>query len=260
MEQNFGLISIIMAAYNAENTIEKAVMSVIAQTYTQFELIIINDCSTDKTLSIIKKFEAFDKRILLINNPYNRGVSDTRRYGLEKARGEWIAILDSDDAWAADKLEKQIRLQKEKNADLVYTGSAFMDSSGNSIEWYLHVPLEIGYRQLLKQNLISNSSALVRKELYMQYYASGDNMHEDFATWLRILKTGRKAYGIDEPLLIYRFMRKSKSGNKLIAAKMNWNTYRYIGLDVVSRMYYMIWYMLNGLKKYITLNNEVAKV
>ena len=135
-----------------------------------------------------------------------------------------------------------------------------MDSSGNSIEWYLHVPLEIGYRQLLKQNLISNSSALVRKELYMQYYASGDNMHEDFATWLRILKTGRKAYGIDEPLLIYRFMRKSKSGNKLSAAKMNWNTYRYIGLDVVSRMYYMIWYMLNGLKKYITLNNEVAKV
>ena len=244
MEQNFGLISIIMAAYNAENTIEKAVMSVIAQTYTQFELIIINDCSTDKTLSIIKKFEAFDKRIFLINNPYNRGVSYTRRY----------------DAWTADKLEKQIRLQKEKNADLVYTGSAFMDSSGNSIEWYLHVPLEIGYRQLLKQNLISNSSALVRKELYMQYYASGDNMHEDFAIWLRILKTGRKAYGIDEPLLIYRFMRKSKSGNKLIAAKMNWNTYRYIGLDVVSRMYYMIWYMLNGLKKYITLNNEVAKV
>ena len=84
MEQNFGLISIIMAAYNAENTIEKAVMSVIAQTYTQFELIIINDCSTDKTLSIIKKFEAFDKRIFLINNPYNRGVSYTRRYGLEK--------------------------------------------------------------------------------------------------------------------------------------------------------------------------------
>ena len=83
MEQNFGLISIIMAAYNAENTIEKAVMSVIAQTYTQFELIIINDCSTDKTLSIIKKFEAFDKRIFLINNPYNRGVSYTRRYGLE---------------------------------------------------------------------------------------------------------------------------------------------------------------------------------
>ncbi len=118
MEQNFGLISIIMAAYNAENTIEKAVMSVIAQTYTQFELIIINDCSTDKTLSIIKKFEAFDKRIFLINNPYNRGVSDTRRYGLEKARGEWIAILDSDDAWAADKLEKQIRASKEKKMQI----------------------------------------------------------------------------------------------------------------------------------------------
>ena len=189
---------------------------------------------------------------------YLKGIGRT----LESMPGKKaiFVILDSDDAWTADKLEKQIRLQKEKNADLVYTGSAFMDSSGNSIEWYLHVPLEIGYRQLLKQNLISNSSALVRKELYMQYYASGDNMHEDFAIWLRILKTGRKAYGIDEPLLIYRFMRKSKSGTKLIAAKMNWNTYRYIGLDVVSRMYYMIWYMLNGLKKYITLNNEVAKV
>ena len=253
MEQNFGLISIIMAAYNAENTIEKAILSVIAQTYTQFELIIINDCSSDQTLSIVKRFEALDKRIFLFNNSCNRGVSYTRRYGLEKARGEWIAILDSDDAWAADKLEKQIRLQKEKNADLIYTGSAFMDSSGNSIEWYLHVPLEIGYRQLLKQNLISNSSALVRKELYMQYYVSEDNMHEDFAIWLGILKTGRKAYGIDEPLLIYRTAKNSKSGNKIKAAKMNWNTYRYIGIDTISSVFYECCYMINGILKYRNL-------
>ncbi len=260
MQEDFGLISIIMAAYNTEKTIEQAINSVLSQTYTNFELLVVNDCSTDRTAELVKSIAAKDSRVRLISNVKNSGVSYTRKHGLEEAKGSWIAILDSDDAWAPKKLEKQIDLQRRTNADLLFTGSAFMDSSGNSIEWYLHVPLEIGYRQLLKQNLISNSSALVRKELYMQYYASGDNMHEDFAIWLRILKTGRKAYGIDEPLLIYRFMRKSKSGNKLIAAKMNWNTYRYIGLDVVSRMYYMIWYMLNGLKKYITLNNEVAKV
>ena len=96
----------------------------------------------------------------------NSGVSYTRKHGLEEAKGSWIAILDSDDAWAPKKLEKQIDLQRRTNADLLFTGSAFMDSDGQPIDWYLHAPAEVTYRQLLKQNVLSNSSALVRKELY----------------------------------------------------------------------------------------------
>ncbi|MDE7278179.1 MAG: glycosyltransferase, partial [Oscillospiraceae bacterium] len=222
-------------------------------TYKNFELLIIDDCSKDSTLSIAEKFRKSDVRIRIIRNKQNSGVSYTRKMGLENAKGEWIAVLDSDDAWTPDKLEKQIRLQKETDGDLLYTGSAFMDQDGNLLKWYMHVPHEIRYKQLLKQNLISNSSSLVRKELYEEYYVSDDRMHEDFAVWLGILKNRKCAYGVDEPLLIYRLSKTSKSGNKIAAAKMNWNTYRYMGLNVFAAFYYECWYIVKGLLKYRNL-------
>ena len=250
LHEDFGLISIIMAVYNAEKTIEYAIDSVLNQTYPNFELLVINDCSTDGTAELVSSIMAKDCRVRLISNEKNSGVSCTRKNGLNEAKGSWIAILDSDDAWAPEKLEKQIALQKKMNADLLFTGSAFMDSDGQPIDWYLHAPAEVTYRQLLKQNVLSNSSALVRKELYAKHYAVGDGMHEDFAIWLSILKEGKKAYGVDEPLLIYRIAKSSKSGNKIKAAKMNWNTYRYIGLNPLSAFYYECWYVVKGLMKY----------
>ena len=251
--ENFGLISIIMAAYNAEKTIGHSINSVLDQTYPNFELLVVNDCSTDGTEKLVESFAAKDSRVRLISNEKNSGVSYTRKHGLEEAKGEWIAILDSDDAWAPEKLEKQIALQEKTNADLLFTGSTFVDADGQPISWYLAAPAEVTYRRLLKQNVLSNSSALVRKELYAKHYASGDGMHEDFAIWLSILKEGRKAYGVDAPLLIYRIAKSSKSGNKFKAAKMNWNTYRYVGLNPVSALYYECWYMVKGLLKYKNL-------
>ena len=256
MQEDFGLISIIMAAYNAEKTIEQAINSVLSQTYTNFELLVVNDCSTDRTAELVKSIAAKDSRVRLISNVKNNGVSYTRKHGLEEAKGSWIAILDSDDAWAPKKLEKQIDLQRRTNADLLFTGSAFMDSDGQPIDWYLHAPAEVTYRQLLKQNVLSNSSALVRKELYAKHYAIGDGMHEDFAIWLSILKEGKKAYGVDEPLLIYRIAKSSKSGNKVKAARMNWNTYRYVGLNLMEAIYYECWYIFNGIRKYRNLRNN----
>ena len=260
LHKEFGLVSIIMAAYNAEKTIEQAINSVLSQTYTHFELLVVNDCSKDRTVELVKSIAATDQRVRLISNVKNSGVSYTRKHGLEEANGSWIAILDSDDAWAPDKLEKQIELQKKMNADLLFTGSAFMDSDGQPIDWYLQAPTEVTYRQLLKQNVLSNSSALVRKELYAKYYAVGDGMHEDFAIWLSILKEGRKAYGVDEPLLIYRIAKSSKSGNKVKAAKMNWNTYRYVGLNVVEAAYYEAWYMFKNVMKYANLKFSMGGV
>ena len=256
MQNDFGLISIIMAAYNAEKTIEQAIDSVLSQTYTNFELLVVNDCSADRTAELVKSIAAKDSRVRLISNVKNSGVSYTRKHGLEEAKGDWIAILDSDDAWEPEKLEKQIELQRRTNADLLFTGSAFMDSEGHPIDWYLHAPKEVTYRQLLKQNVLSNSSALVRKELYAKHYAIGDGMHEDFAIWLSILKKGTKAYGVDEPLLIYRIAKSSKSGNKVKAARMNLNTYRYVGLNLMEAIYYECWYIFNGIRKYRNLRNN----
>ncbi|MGN0802216.1 MAG: glycosyltransferase family 2 protein [Candidatus Faecivicinus sp.] len=246
--ENERLVSIIMAAYNAEKTIGRAIESVLSQSYQRFELLVVDDCSSDSTAEIVEGMD--DCRIRLIRNSRNSGVSWTRKHALEHARGEWIAVLDSDDAWAPDKLEKQMKLCTQKNADLVFTGSAFMDAEGRPLNWILHVPEKVGYRQLLKQNLISNSSVLVRKDLYCANYVIGDLMHEDFAMWLKILKNGGRACGIDEPLLIYRLSKTSKSGNKVKAAKMNWNTYRYIGLNVVQAFYYECWYAIKGVLKY----------
>lgn len=251
--EKFGLISIIMAAYNAEKTIERAISSALNQTYHNFELIVVDDCSRDGTVRLVENIIKRDNRVRLILNDKNSGVSYTRKHGLDEAKGTWVAILDSDDAWMPEKLSRQIELQKKMNADIVFTGSAFMNSDGKPINWYFHAPKEVTYSQLLKQNVLSNSSALVRKELYAKHYAFGDRMHEDFAIWLGILKEGRKAYGVDEPLLIYRIAKSSKSGNKIKSAKMNWNTYRYVGLNPIVALYYEIWYIINGLLKYKNL-------
>ena len=251
--RDFGLVSVIMASYNAEKTIEQSINSVLNQTYPAVELLVVDDYSQDRTVKLVENIMARDNRVRLIYNKENSGVSYTRKHGLEEAKGAWIAILDSDDIWAPEKLEKQIILQKKMNADLLFTGSAFMDSDGQPIDWYLHAPSEVTYRHLLKQNVLSNSSSLVRKELYEKYYAVGDGMHEDFAVWLGILKEGKKAYGVDEPLLTYRIAKSSKSGNKIKAAKMNWNTYRYIGLNPLSAFYYECWYVVKGLMKYKNL-------
>ena len=255
-EEEFGLISIIMAAYNAEMTIGKAISSVLSQTYRNFELLVVDDCSTDRTDRVIERFQKNDDRRVLIKNHVNCGVSVSRKRGMEEAKGQWIAVLDSDDAWVRNKLEKQIAIQKEKNADLIYSGSGFMDHEGKIIHWYLKVPEVISYKCLLKQNLISNSSVLIRKELYSKYYVENDDIHEDFAEWLNILKNRKKVYGINEPLLIYRVSRISRSGNKLKAVKMNWNTYRYVGLSIFSAIYYECWYIFKGLYKYWQLKKH----
>ena len=257
--RDFGLVSVIMAAYNAEKTIEQSINSVLNQTYPAVELLVVDDYSQDRTVKLVENIMARDNRVRLIYNKENSGVSYTRKHGLEEAKGAWIAILDSDDIWAPEKLEKQIILQKKMNADLLFTGSAFMDSDGQPIDWYLHAPSEVTYRHLLKQNVLSNSSSLVRKELYEKHYAVGDGMHEDFAVWLGILKEGKKAYGVDEPLLTYRIAKSSKSGNKIKAAKMNWNTYRYVGLNPIEASYYECWYMVKGFLKYRNIKDSKKK-
>lgn len=253
MSETLGLVSIIMAAYNAADTLPTAVESVLAQTYADFELLIVDDCSSDSTRAVAQRFRTQDSRVRLLCNEQNVGVSRTRRRGLEAARGEWIAILDSDDAWRPDKLEKQAALQQRTGAPLLYTGSAFMDADGRPMDWVLHVPATLNYRQLLKQNLLSNSSALVRRDLYERYSVINDDLHEDFATWLQILHSGCTACGVDEPLLLYRIARTSKSGNKLRSAVMNWNTYRFTGLNPLQAAYYEIWYMVKGVLKYRNL-------
>lgn len=247
------LISVIMPAYNAEKTISCAVESVLAQSYRNWELIIIDDCSDDSTGSIASQYAEKDTRIRIIHNDVNSGVSKTRHKGVMSASGKWLAFLDSDDMWAKDKLEKQMNLYFEKGCRLIFTGSGFIDAYGRAKEYILHVPAEISYKELLKQNVISNSSVLIDKQLFLKHEMPGDNIHEDFACWLNVLRSGEIACGIDEPLLIYRVCGSSRSGNKLKSAIMNWHTYRAVRLSFAEAAYYMCRYAINGVVKYVNI-------
>ncbi len=243
-------ISVIMPAYNAEDSIGAAIRSVQRQTYQNYELIIIDDGSTDHTHEIVEAFAAEDSRIKPLLNKKNMGTSFTRHIGVANAAGDWLAFLDSDDLWEPCKLKKQVLHQEKTGGNLIFTASAFMDSAGNRKDAILAVPAEVNYKTLLRQNIISNSSVLVRKSLYQKYESPGNDMHEDFACWLKILRSGETAYGINEPLLIYRLSTTSKSGNKAKSAIMNWHTYRNIGLPVWKAAYYEAFYAINGILKY----------
>lgn len=254
------LISIVMPAYNAEKTISQAIHSVIAQTYRQWELLVVNDQSNDNTKNIVLALAELDKRIRYIENRGNLGVSETRNRGVSLAQGQWIAFLDSDDMWEQEKLAIQADFLMKSGARFTFTGSAFMDQEGNRLDYCLNVPSKVSFRQLLKQNVISCSSTLIEKNLLEKYPMASGNMHEDYATWLNVLKNEHiDACGIDKPLLIYRVSTGSKSGDKGKAALMHWRVYRHIGLPILPAMYYFLFYMVKNLKKYGKIWKELRK-
>ena len=250
-------ISIVIPAYKAEKTIGQTLESLKNQTFTQWEALVINDCSPDGTQPLLEKAAAEDERIRVYVNEKNSGVSFSRNRGIAMARGEWIAFLDSDDYWTPDKLEKQMALaEKYPDCGLFYTGSAFVDEEGNLFDYTLAVPECIDYRELKKQNVVSCSSVLVRREWMMRYPMENDGIHEDFAVWLRILRDGKVARGVDEPLLVYRLSANSKSGNKKKAALMTWKTYRFVGLSVVDAAWNMCFYVVRSLRKYRSIRSK----
>lgn len=254
------MVSVIIPSYNSEKYIGATLASVCAQTYPDFEVLVMNDCSQDRTAEIVEKYAQEDSRVHLINLPGNIGVSHARNQGVSMASGEWIAFLDSDDMWTKDKLEKQLKLQERLRAkksaiedpQFLFTGSSFIDENGDPLASVLHVPEHVDFSELLKQNIISCSSVLIRRSLMLKYpMPCSDQFHEDFATWLTILKNENMvAYGLDEPLLIYRVTRSSRSGNKCKAACMTFRAYRYVGLGLVKSIQSWLVYSFRSFKKY----------
>ena len=182
-------ISIVTPAYNCEKYLEEAVNSVLAQSFEDWELLIIDDCSKDATWLRMQTLAKQDNRIRIFQNRHNSGSAATRNNGIRQARGEWIAFLDSDDLWRPEKLERQMSvLRKHPDASFLFTGSAFIEDDGMTIAHVLHVPEKVSRKKLLKQNVISCSSVLIRRELMLEFpMPEEDGIHEDFATWLAIL-------------------------------------------------------------------------
>ncbi|AUM96479.1 TPA: glycosyltransferase [Clostridium botulinum] len=244
------LISIIMPVYNCQEYIEKAINSVIAQTYKSWELIVIDDESKDNTIKIIEKLSNKDQRIRFYKNEKNLGVSETRNKGISLANGEWIAFLDSDDMWKPSKLEKQIIISNTVEAEFIFTGSSFINENGIYYEGILEVPEKVNYKKLRNHNVISCSSVLIKKKFFKDIRMEKDDMHEDYAVWLRVLNTGVCAYGINEPLIVYRISPNSKSGKKIRTIKMTYKVFRFIGMNPVASAYFMCRHIMGSINKY----------
>ena len=212
-------VSIIMPTYNAEKYIQESINSVINQTYTNWELIIINDGSTDKTLEIIKENQLIDSRIKLINQ-INKKQAAARNAGFKIAKGDWIAIIDSDDLWMPDKLE--IQLYNSGRSDVIYTGGIInyqltgLKSTYKTI-FGLYEGLDM-YKELYNFNPIPNLSVLFKRDLIKKVGYQNENIElwgcEDWDYWIRMAKCGATFLGFNRSLFFYRIHNEGTSFNK----------------------------------------------
>ena len=245
------LVSVIMPAYNAEKYIEKAIMSVVNQTYTNWELIVIDDGSKDSTSEIVEKLAKKDERIAFYANEKNIGVARTRNRGFDLAKGEYVALLDSDDIWLEEKLEKQLALFSETDADIVYTSYGIVDVEGKKYKEDYLVPPQTDFEKMLGENHIGCSTVLLKKSVTEKYRFNENFYHEDYVLWMQLLKDGHRAHGLTEVLVQYRFYPGSRAANKLKSAQKRWIIYReYLDLPFVKSVVSVVNYMLAGIKKY----------
>lgn len=245
------LVSVIMPTYNAELYIEVSIKSVLEQTYSLWELYIIDDCSEDNTVNIVKKYMSQDQRIHLLKLKKNMGVAHARNEGIKSSRGKYIAFLDSDDIWLPQKLDKQICFMQDHQIGISFTQYRQFYTNQLSCGRLIDVDEWIDYENLLKGNTIGCLTVMINRE-YIPDIKMPSVRHEDYLTWLNILKSGVKAYGLKEDLARYRKSVNSLSGNKIRSLKWTWNVYRkYECLSFFKSLFYISHYMLKGLKKHI---------
>ena len=245
------LVTVIMPAYNAERFLEEAVASVVNQTVTDWELLILEDCAKDGTLALAQALAARDSRITVLPNKENMGVARTRNRGFDLARGKYVALLDSDDVWHPEKLEKQIARLEETGADLSYTSYAIVDVEGNKCKADYLVPEVVTYKSQLTKNAIGCSTVMLRGSLLDQYRFATDYYHEDYVLWIQLLRDGHKADGCREILTDWRYVENSRSFNKVKAAKNRWRIYRdYLKMPLHERLCAFAVYAVTSVIKY----------
>lgn len=244
------LVSVIVPACNAEAFIEEAMTSVLEQTVSDLELIVIDDGSTDGTRTVIERIAGQDARVRVVINEENLGVAKSRNHGMDLSRGAYIALLDSDDYWDKDFLEKMIARGKQTNADIVYCSYALVDENGRRVCNDFLVPEQASYEYSLIRSVITCSTVLMTKQIAEKYRFPYDVYHEDIALWFRMLKEGARAFGVTEILAAYRQRDGSRSSGKFKSAIRRWSVYRYLDICGPKCLWLMFRYSVLGLKKY----------
>lgn len=244
------LISVITPSYHSARFIRETIESVLAQTYTNWEMIIVDDCSTDDTVEIVKEYTERDQRIRLFQLKQNSGTAVARNLAIDMSRGRYLAFLDSDDQWLPKKLEKQLHFMRERQIAFSFTQYRNIDESGKTGS-IVSIPNHVNYEQSLKQNVIGCLTVMLDRKLIGSVKMVNIRSRQDYALWLSLLKKGHLAYGLQEVLAKYRNVENSLSSNKIKVARQNWKVYREIEkLSLTKSLWYFLNYMYFKLKKY----------
>lgn len=244
------LVSIIMPSYNTANFISESIRSVIAQTYTDWELIIVDDCSTDRTDEVVASFR--DSRIRYFKNEKNSGAALTRNRALREARGEWIAFLDSDDLWEPEKLERQIAFMNGHNYTLSFTGYEKIDEEGQPLNMYVSGPDVVNKRKMYNYDYIGQLTMMYSAKYFGLIQIRDIRKNNDYAIRLRLYKKpGTEAHLLRENLAKYRIRKKSISHDKLSKKlKSHYDLFRYCDeKSPIAALYFACGNMFWGLLK-----------
>ena len=243
------LITIVVPVYNVEKYLPHTLESICGQTYTNLQILLIDDGSTDDSLAVCHKWARQDNRIQVYEQE-NQGVARTRNKGIQLATGKYVMFLDADDWWEPGKLKEQLKRLEETGYVLCSTGRELMKADGSSTGRTIPVKEKITYRELLKHNSINCSSVILRRDVAREFPMEHDDSHEDYITWLKILRKYGCAAGINKPYLKYRLSEGGKSRNKLKSAAMTYNVYRYAGYGRIRSCIFFCSYAVHGIWKY----------
>ena len=249
-DYEYGLVSIVTPSYNTSKYILDTIRSVISQTYTNWEMIIVDDCSTDNSVEIIQNIQILDSRVHLIELQKNAGPAIARNKAIEAASGNYIAFIDSDDLWNKNKLEKQLEFMKYNNVNFTFSSYNIIDENNNEIGMF-KTKSYIDYYDLLKTNSIGCLTAIYNVDALGKSFMPDISKRQDLGLWLKIIKRLGHAQGIMEPLASYRILSNSVSSNKLIVSLYQWKIYRDVeNIGFFRSVFYFINYTYYGWKKY----------
>ncbi|MBF4464815.1 glycosyltransferase family 2 protein [Flavobacterium sp. LC2016-12] len=242
------LVSIITPTYNAEKFIRATIESVQNQTYQNWEMILVDDASTDETVKIIQDFAEKDSRIKLFKLEKNSGNGFARNIALEKAVGKYIAYLDADDLWFPNKLEKQIQFLKENNLHFTFSFYDCIDEEGNSLNRRVEAPVNLTYDELFFCNYVGNLTAIYDADYFGKIVIEATQKRQDWRLWLTILKQIQVTKPVPEPLAFYRIRKDSISSSKFKLIKHNFGVYReFHGFNFVFSVMLMVRFLFTQL-------------
>lgn len=223
-------VSIITPSFNSEKYICMTIESVQNQTYQNWEMIIVDDCSNDRTCELVSEIEKKDSRIHLIRQENNGGAGKSRNRALAHSTGRFIAYLDADDFWLPKKLERQTAFMINNRCGFSCTSYKVIDDKGISLNKYVHMLPRVDYMGFLTNNLLQTVGIMVDTSIVDKKFLVMPDMRrrQDAATWLQVLKNGNDCFGFDEVLAQYRRTKNSLSSNKMKAVKGVWFLYRNI--------------------------------